>query len=346
LRASEPWLSVVLVTPERLTSLHRTLRHLQVQAIASRIELIIVAPDSRAVTADDESYLAGFGRVAVVPVGSINNVDVAAAGGVLRATAPVVALIEDHAFPQAGWAEAIVRAHAGPWAAVGATMVNANPRSMLSWTNLLLAYGWWTEPVSGGEVAALPGHNIAYKTALLQRYGDRLREKLGRAGGLLDDLKAQGGRLYLAADARIAHVNPSRLRSTVTLRFNAGRLYAATRACGWSASRRWLYVLGGPLIPFVRFRRLWREFFGQGRRSQLIPHVVPALLLGLILDALGQMAGYARGVGRSIDVLATFEMDRWQHLTARDHRALAREASTQPEERYTHAWKHDSHASG
>ena len=48
----------------------------------------------------------------------------------------------------------------------------------------------------------------------------------------------------------------------------------------------------------------------------------PALLLGLAFDGAGQMAGYLFGAGRSPDKLAVFEMDRLQHLTARDREAI------------------------
>jgi hypothetical protein len=46
-----------------------------------------------------------------------------------------------------------------------------------------------------------------------------------------------------------------------------------------------------------------------------------ALFTGLLFDAGGQMLGYVAGPGGAPDRLATFEMDRIQHLDAHD-RAL------------------------
>ena len=40
---------------------------------------------------------------------------------------PWWSLCEDHCFPADGWAEALVAAHQGPWAAVGPAFLNANP---------------------------------------------------------------------------------------------------------------------------------------------------------------------------------------------------------------------------
>jgi hypothetical protein len=60
---------------------------------------------------------------------------------------------------------------------------------------------------------------------------------------------------------------------------------------------------------------------GEERRAALGPRIYPALLAGLVLDGLGQMAGYAFGPGGAPAELATFEMDRGQHLDAHDRRA-------------------------
>jgi len=81
-------------------------------------------------------------------------------------------------------------------------------------------------------------------------------------------------------------------------------------------------LLLGLLIPLIRYRIFKREFFNGGKRRELYPRVVPALLLGLLMDALGQMAGYALGPGNAPAVLAVFEMDRMQHLIASDRRQL------------------------
>ncbi len=57
-----------------------------------------------------------------------------------HASAPVVALVEDHAYPAPGWAEGIIDAHKNGWAAVGPVMANANPHGLMSWVNLLIEY--------------------------------------------------------------------------------------------------------------------------------------------------------------------------------------------------------------
>jgi hypothetical protein len=42
--------------------------------------------------------------------------------------------------------------------------------------------------------------------------------------------------------------------------------------------------------------------------------VVPTAALGLVVSALGEMAGYACGTGNALPRLAAFEFNRVQHL--------------------------------
>ena len=333
-RTTGPDFSVILVVPDHFEAIRHTVRCLRAQTVHDRIELILVGPTDAALRERDSPETEGFFDVRTVTVRPIENVDKAVLHGIRVATAPVVALLEDHAFPEPTWAEALLRAHLGPWSAVGAVALNANPDSLLSWVNFLVSYGSWSEPVAWGETGMVSGHNLTFKRAVLAEYGNDLERLLGREGGLLDELRAKGHRFYLEPQARYYHANPSLLSSTAELRFNSGRLYGAERAARgqWSLSRRLLYVAGGPLIPFVRFQRIRRELFAAGRHKRLVPRVFPALLLGLALDAAGQMVGYLTGAGRAENTMASFEVDRMRHLTERYRLRLANLTHPEPKQ--------------
>lgn len=321
---SEAAMSVVVVTPDRFHNIRRTMRHLRAQTICGRLEIVIVCPEETSLSDARPGELDGFLRVTTVAAGNISNVDVASVPGIYAATAGTVAIIEDHAFPEPSWAEAIISHRRDTWAAVGAIVMNANPRSGLSWANLLIAYGPSTEPCREGETKALPGHNLAFDRAGLLALEPHLRDKIVRGGGLLESLQSNGGRFFQSGAARLAHVNPSRSSSSTSLRFNAGRLYGATRARegNWGIVKRLAYTVLGPLIPFVRFIRVREEMFGGGKRASLAPRIYPALFYGLVMDGFGQMAGYLSGPGSSHEVLATFEMDRRLHITADEIREI------------------------
>lgn len=315
---SRPLLSVVLVAPRDLVNLKRVVEALRAQEMAASMELVLVVPEDEVVANADPQSFAGFAGVRTVAAGPIHDVDRAAVSGVRAAGAPIVAIIEDHAYPAPGWAEAIVAAHAS-YDAVAPAILNANPRSLLSWSNHLLAYGRWSESSRPGAVDEVPGHNSSFARDLLLSFGDRLEGLVGRDGGLMGELRTKGARFGLEPAARVAHVNPSRLRSTFDLRFSAGRLYAARRAGReqWSAAKRWIHALAWPLIPLVRMRRVRRDL-RESRGADPDRRMIGALAIGLAFDALGQMAGYAAGENRTAVRLASFEMDRARHVTAHD----------------------------
>ncbi len=320
-----PAMSVIVVTPDRFSTIRRTVRHLRGQTVQNRLQLIVVGPTSESIDDAEREELAGFQDVEFVAVGQIENVDKAAYHGIQIAAAQVVALIEDHAYPESDWAEALITAHQGHWAAVGSAFRNANPTTNVSWTNLLIAYGHWTEPVERGQTDHVSRHNISFKRQVLEEYGSELEQYLGRDGGLLQDLLTKGHNFYLEPAACVLHANPSLWRSTAELRFEAGRLWAACRATDnrWSLWQRAVYTAGSPLIPPLRFWRMYRELFSGGRRRPLVPRVFPALMVGLAFDALGQMLGYAMGPGHAAEKLAAFEFDRLRHVTVSDRLELA-----------------------
>lgn len=320
-------LSVVVVTPSDFAHVRRAVRHLREQEAVAELELVLVAPSQAAVADHRPSELAGFAATRTVAVGPIPNVDRAAARGILEASADIVAVIEDHAYAGPGWARAVLDAYRdAPWVSVGSVMENANPGSSLSWANLLLGYGWWVDPARAGEMHDVPSHNGSYRRAAVAKLGGELPDLMVRGGGLHDRLRADGGRMFLAAQARISHVNPSRVTATADLRFSAGRLYGdqRRRQQGWSPGRRCLYAAAFPLIPLVRFRRIYAEHLAPGcAHHRLARRILPGMIAALVVDAAGQAVGYLFGAGRAPEVLAVFEMDRMQHLRRRDRRSLA-----------------------
>jgi glycosyltransferase involved in cell wall biosynthesis len=322
---ARPELAVVTATPDGFGRLQKLLQHLAAQTIAERIELVVVAPTAELPEGDRADAL---NRATVVPVGPIHDVDRALAAGIRASHAPVVAIIEDHAYPSREWAEVLVDAHRGGWEVVGTAFENANPGSSLSWANMVMAYGPWLAQSPSRVVSLVSRHNSSFKRDVLLHYGDELGDRLVRGGGLLEDLSRRGCRLFFDPRARIAHVNPSKLRSTLRLRFDSGRLTAASRADHerWSPLRRAFYIAASPLIPIARLRHIVPVCATRSLRATFV-RTLPALTLALTVDALGQAVGFARGPGGSETRLRTFELDRGRQVRASD-RAILRAVSS------------------
>ncbi len=227
--------------------------------------------------------------------------------GVRAARAPIVAFVEDHSFPQPGWAAALIGAHRGPWAAVGPAVGNANPASAMSWANLLIEYAPWLEPATRGSVEHLPGHNSSYKRAILMEYGPALETMLEAETILHWDLRAKGFQLWLEPEAKTLHLNFSGAAASIRLRFHGGRMFAAARARQWPIARRLAYSAAAPLIPLVRLRRIVAQAWRRDRTPTPPKRAVPAMLFLLACDAAGEMAGYLMGAGGEAQRAGEFE---------------------------------------
>lgn len=309
---SDPALSLVLVA-DRYETIRATVQRALAQTAVSRLEAVLVVP-SACVFAGDQVELDRFGRCRLVEIGAVQSLPRARAEGVRAATAPLVVLTESHSFPHPEWAQALIDAHQGPWAAVGPALANGNPQTSMSWAALLIAYGRWSEWAPAGEIEDLPGHNSCYKRDLLLAYGDELPELMEMESRLHEDLRRRGHRLYFEPAAKTDHVNVSRPSSFIAVRFHSGRLFGAARAEGWGARRRVVYALGAPLIPAVRLRRFVRDLRLPGAPSRLLPRILPALMLGLVVSSFGELMGYAFGPGRSTHGREDIELHRELHV--------------------------------
>lgn len=314
-----PAISVVLVGVAGTVSIERTMHHLRAQTARQLIEMIVVVPSAD--MTDAESLGAGeFAAFRIVAVGPITERGAAAAAGMLTASAPVVALIEDHSFPEPGWAAALISAHAGPWTGVGPAVENGNPRSVMSWVNFILSYGIFSGTPPAGERALLPWHNSAYKREALAPFAGRLGALLEWEGHLQDELRAGGHRLYLEPAARTHHMNVSGVASTFSLNLLRGRILGAQRAERerWPYWRRALQAAAFPLFPLLQLRHLAASVRAMQIPPLLVRRVYAGLAATLCVMAVGEASGLLVGAGDAIARLEDFELFRTRHLARTD----------------------------
>ena len=315
-----PALTVLLYVPgSRYDTVRGTINSLRVQTARAGLEVLLLAPDASVVPLDDVA-VREFCRVRVIHVGELGSRAQAMAEGVRQASAALVAFAGNHSYPEPDWATRLIDAHAGSWAAVAPSELNANPATTISWAHFLIGHGRWIFPVDGGETDAVPMTNGAFKRTLLLEYGEHLEQALERDGTLAQDLRRRGHRLLLESDARVHHFNISRLLSFVRFRVWVGRAYAASRARRerWNAARRLVYAIGWPLIPVVQLKALARSTRRCLTVYGLMPRVIPALLLGLTAHAVGEAIGYLFGMGSARREILRFESNLGAHMSADD----------------------------
>lgn len=302
-----PVMSMLCITPDRLETLHPLFRALAAQTIASRLEIVLLAP---ADVIDDampfpEGTFHSVSRQTSTP--NATNPQLRSAA-VRLARAPYVAFTEDHCFPERDWAAALVAALDTGAMAAGPMMVNANPVNPVSRANFLLEYGPWSDAGAAGPARHLPGHNSAYRRDVLVALGDQLPQVLELESPWLWREVERGATLLCVPTARSHHFNFSVLRPALPLRFHGGRVFGANRAQAWSLPLRILWAGALPLIIAVRWRRALEQASRFMPRQSLRFHAIVPLLLSA--DSLGEVAGYLFGTGDAVKRISGLEYHR------------------------------------
>jgi hypothetical protein len=297
--SSNPHLSVILAT-DTLDRVAFVIDSLAAQTIAKTIELILVmtAPADQSAR---EQLAERFYSLKVIQVKSIVALSAARAKGVLAATAPFVFIAETHAYPDPQLAEKLIAALSEEWSLAVPGFRNGNPESSLSWAAFLSDYGAWAASLPAGEIDRTPSHDTAFRRSVLLEFGDRLENALTFGDELYLTLHARGHRAYFEPAAGIQHVNLNRFRSFVRERYLSGVLIGGYRSTRWSVMRRLAYAFGSPLIPIVILSRIQKGVREVGRMESLPRGTMPALVLGAMLKAAGEMRGYLLGASDSAE---------------------------------------------
>jgi hypothetical protein len=312
-----PTLSVILIGTGQYSLIRTAVRNLTRQE-GVPLELVIAAPRALAesMTAADRQDLAAFARWQHVVIPEGLPFDDARAAGVRAATAPVIAFTEDHSFPQAGWATAVVGAFTDGVSVVGPVVENGNPQSATSRANFLLEYGEWMPPGRVNGHSHLPGHNSAYRRDVLLALGHSLTTMIEAESVLHWQLGRDGHRLVQEPRAVTRHVNFSRALPSLALRYHLGRMFAARRAADWSLAKRLAYAAAFPLVALVRVVRVAR-MGGDARAVASVVTALPMVGLMVMVSSIGEALGnVTRTPGSSADYLSDIEHDRSRFMRA------------------------------
>ncbi|MEM9404878.1 MAG: Gfo/Idh/MocA family oxidoreductase [Acidobacteriota bacterium] len=313
----DPALTVVLIASGRYAVIERTVNHLVRQTVADRIELLLLGPSTVAFR-PPRTICERFHSVRIESVPEERRVGALRALGIELASAPYVAMAEDHCYMNALWAERLLEQHAAGAAIVGPRMLNANPSSTVSWVAHLVGYAPWTEIEQVCEQSFLPGHNSSYDREKALSVGEKLRDLMSSEVLLHWELAAAGHRLVCDPAAVCRHVNvtkPEVLRSTM---YHHARNFGWLRGQSVPLWKRAAYLALSPAIPVLRFARS----VGALRRGvpKELSQLRAALQLSRVLcaSALGEAMGLAFGPGRSPWSDWEKELDRGDFLGPED----------------------------
>jgi len=303
-----PELSVLVVIGARRERAQRLLDALDAQTRAEALEVVVadLAPVSTALRAPRRMPLLHLRLAPGTEWGRARGVALG------QARADLVAFVEDHCYPQPGWAEALLEAHRGPWAAVGYAFTNPNPERYVARASMMADYGQWAHPARSGPARLLAYNNVSYKRAALRGLGERLEALLGSDFHVQGELRRRGLPMYVEGRALAAHENYARVSALLRANHHYARLLAAERARNerWGARRRLVWGVLTPFgAPLVSLGRMLGSLRGRRALWGAAAAATPVLVGSAVWTGVGEALGYLLGAGDSARQMTHWEVD-------------------------------------
>lgn len=286
----KPGLSVIVPALLGYDTVLAALDAWETQSCRDRLEIIVLCPTEET----GRSLPAGQ---FVIATGAM-DLHEARAAAIRKANADHVVLAEDHCLPDRLWAQAILRRLAEGGEAIGPALRSGNPKTTLAQASFLLGYGQWMMPVKGGQVEALPGHNVVLPKSTLLAMGPALEHDLLVAAFLLQRLHRQGMSFYLEENATMRHFDIYSWKRCLQIFGAIGLGFGAIRTQNWPLAGRGLYWLATPVVAAKHWARALANYRRAGAAGGLgLMSVVVALLLATAW-AFGEAVGALMGVHR------------------------------------------------
>lgn len=218
--------------------------------------------------------------------------------GVELAAGDIVAIIEEHCLAAPDWLRQAVEAHAGgDYGVVGGPVVdNAYPR-LRDWVVYFCEYNNYLPPWQEGGPHDLGSANIAYSRAVLMKYKDLLSGGYWEAG-LHPRLMADGVKFHAVPAMVVHHRGPFNYAYYLQQRYWFSRAFAGARKL--PLSRKAVYLLASPLLPFLLLARIAMRVLKQHCRVDKFAQSLPLLIPVVIVYVTGEFIGYLAGPGDAL----------------------------------------------
>ncbi len=288
-------LSIVVVTVYTSAHLINCLSGLDQQVGAPKdIEIIVVCHEGIENMADLKKR---FPKVEFHRVSGPQTQDTLRAYGVTEARGNVVAITVDHCVPEKHWSANIVKAHEGPYAAVGGAIERGTQPDTLVNRAIHLYdycnYAYYQNPIHPGPARDLSDCNASYKRRALIATAN-LRERKFNVAFINKTLLDLGETLWLSPDIVVHQNRSARLGRAARIAYRRGRAFASSRMASSTSSQRIFYSLFSPLLPLMFWKRLAVNLQQKSLLGSSLG-VLPFIGFFTILWSFGEFIGYLAG---------------------------------------------------
>lgn len=292
-----PELSVVVPSVNHLAMVTETLAALTAEA--ADLELEILVPE-RTGQETREKLSTTFPDAVLIPVAEHTPIPTMRRLAFEQASAPVVAVIEDHVIVPPGWARDLVEAVSEECPVVGGWVRNAATDRLVDRAAYICEYGHMLTTLPSGPADWLTGNNVAYHRSLLDRFQDVIDEDRWE-NRLHDAVREAGVTLHRFTEIEVGHkMHYSSALEYAGQRFLYSRAYAGMRLDGASRIRSLTYGLAAFALPPLLLLRIVKSGWGAPEARRDLFGSLPMLSLFVCSWALGEVVGAWVGPGDAL----------------------------------------------
>lgn len=294
-----PRLSVIVACTHSRLDLELVLSSLHGQEGADGLEIIVV--DSSGDEAANQSIVQDEGVLTLrFPRGT--PLPALWGAGIRQSRGAIIAVTDACSVPDRRWVLSTQAAHESSDLIVGGAVDPMPQRSLVDWAAYFCEYGQFMLPLTGGDVSELPGNNIAFKRAALDK-GTQFVEQRFWKTYWCRALQQEGVQLRSVPSMVVYDRKSYRLLPFLVRRYHHGRCFAGMRITQVPPVIRVLYALGTPLLPVLFMRRIAGPIMQKRRYLPQFMCSLPVSILAVVSWSWGEFCGYLAGPGRSCEFI-------------------------------------------
>lgn len=226
--------------------------------------------------------------------------------GIDRSQGDIICFIDSDCIAAPDWLSKIAEAHKGDYAAVGGSIANGNPESLIGWAGYFAELREFFPFHPRQLMLHVPSGNITYKRRVFEQYGnfqnlypDGFAQKHPQQEDLIFNMNLSRNRERILFDPEIqvSHINPTSIKHFVLQLYKRGRstsflLKHFPDLKGHIITRsRILTLLATPLLPCIKYLNTFRIAMLSIQYFRAFIFASPILFIGLFFWG----AGFARG---------------------------------------------------
>ena len=301
--SEQPDITVIVTIVDGGNTLKACLEALEQQVGGHKLEVLIPYDH---LTRSDAALAARFPQYQFIDLGEPFNglipsnplemhrfYDKRRAEGLIRATAPLIGILEDCGYPTANWIDAMLKLHTeNEEGVIGGAVIQGIDR-LRNWANFFCDFSRYHPPLDEKNPEYVTSTNIVYKRDAIMSVRDMWEGKIYQEVLVNWELRKKGvGTMLNDLAVTESHRKIENVFTVSNEMFHWGRMYGQQRTGSLDQKTRVKLIIGMPALPFLLiFRRFRRQL---RKRTNIDKFIMASPLVFTLLScwAAGELLGY------------------------------------------------------